>query len=320
MLAILAALFATLLHLAMIMLLAPMVSGIVAKLRARLQGRRGPPWHQPYLDLRRLLHKTTLIPENATELYQLWPYIAFGAITAAVLLIPSFCTGLITAPISDFISFIGLLALARAAVLLAGLETGFGFGAAGAARDVLFGIFSEAALLVVVLTFVLIAHSPTIDGVSVAFRDHQIGLSVSLGFALVALLSVALTETGRMPSDNPAGHLELAMVHEAMILEYSGRLLFLFQYAAMLRLTMWMTLIGAVFLPFGVGRAESLLSWPLGILLWGGKMVFLASTLAGFEIFNAKMRVFRVPEFLGLALLLGMLSSIFLFVAARLGV
>jgi formate hydrogenlyase subunit 4 len=263
--------------------------------------------------------KIPLVPDNASELYKIWPFVSFAAIGSIALLVPGFALNLLSAPLSDFITLIGLFALSRAAVMLAGLETGFGFGGAGAGRDALFSIFSEAALLVVVLVFVLIAGDPTVDGIATYFRFGQIGISVSLGFALAAMLAVALAETGRIPVDNPSGHLELGMVHEAMLLEYSGRYLALFQYAAALRLIIWFSLIGTVFLPFGMAQAGDFLSWPLGLLCWLAKLGALAVALALFEVSTAKMRVFRVPEFLGVALLLGLLSAIFLFVAGRLG-
>ncbi len=310
---------ATLVHAALVFAAAPLLMGVVVKFRARLLGRPGPPFVQPYRDLAKLLRKSPLVPDTATQAYTVWPYAAFAAIAVAALLAPGFALGLLTAPLSDFIVFIGLLALARAATMLAGLETGFGFGGAGAARDALFNIFAEAALLVLVLTFVLVAHDPTIDGIGTALRGGHIGISVSLGFAMAAMLAVALTETGRIPVDNPAGHLELAMVHEAMLLEYSGRYLALFHYTAMLRLMIWFSLLGTMFLPFGMAQAGVILTWPGGILLWAGKLAGFAAALALFEVSTAKMRVFRVPEFLGVAMLLGLLSAVFLFVAARIG-
>jgi len=319
MLYFLAALLATLLHAALVFAFAPLLLGGITKLRARLLGRRGPPLLQPYRLLTRLLRKTTLQPETTTHLYPVWSFAAFAALATSALLVPSFCTGLLTANLSDFITLIGLLALARAATLLAGLESGFGFGGAAAAREALFSVFAEAALLVILISFVLIAHAPTVDSIAEAFRTGHIGISVSLGFALAAILAVALTEAGRIPADNPAGHLELAMVHEAMLLEYSGRYLLLFEYAAMLRLLVWMNLIGTVFFPFGMARAGDLLSWPGGLLLWAIKLTAMATALALFEVSTAKMRVFRVPEFLGVAMLLGVLSGVFLFVASRVG-
>ncbi|MGO9816892.1 MAG: respiratory chain complex I subunit 1 family protein [Acidocella sp.] len=318
-LAFLLRLIATLLHVALTFALAPLVMGVVTTLRAWALGRRGPPVIQPYWDLYKLLRKATLVPDTATELFSAWPVACALSIAVAAMLVPGFCTGLLTAPLSDFITIMGLLALARAATMLGGLETGFGFGGAGAWREALYGVFAEGALLVVLLGFGLLAHGVTVDGIATAFASQHIGISVSLGFALVAMLAVALTETGRIPTDNPAGHLELAMVHEAMLLEYSGRNLLLLNYAAMLRLLLWMSLIGTIFLPFGMARATDILSWPGGLLLWLLKLGAMAVVLPVYEVSSAKMRVFRVPEFLGVAMLLGMLAGIFLFVAARIG-
>ena len=319
MLLFLARLLATLLHIALVFALAPLLAGIVARLRARLLGRRGPPVTQTYRNLLRLLRKTALVPETSTELYKIWPFAACAAMAGAAMLVPGFATGMLTAPLADFITLIGLLSLAKAATLLGGLETGFGFGGAGAARELLFSIFAEAALLVVLITFVLLAHAFNINDIASAFATGDVGISISLGFALVAMLAVALTETGRVPIDNPAGHLEVAMVHEALLLEYSGRFLALFEYAAMLRLMVWMSLIATVFFPFFMARAGDLLTWPLGLALWGAKLAVMAAALPVFEVSMAKMRVFRVPEFLGVAILLGVLAGVFLFVAARIG-
>ncbi|WBO58864.1 NADH-quinone oxidoreductase subunit H [Acidocella sp. MX-AZ03] len=149
------------------------------------------------------------------------------------------------------------------------------------------------------LAFALLARTTNIDGIANDFRAAHLGISVSLGFALAAMLAVALTEAGRIPTDNPSGHLELAMVHEAMALDYSGRLLALLDYAGVLRLLAWMNLIGTIFLPFGMARAGDVLSWPLGLVLWALKLAVMAVALCLFEVSRAKMRVFRVPEFLG---------------------
>jgi formate hydrogenlyase subunit 4 len=310
-------LIATLLHAALVFALAPLLMGVVSKFRARALGRRGPPFLMPYRHLYKLLRKTTLVPETATELFAIWPVAVFLSLATAAMLVPGFCTGLLTAPASDFITLIGLFAFARAATMLGGLEAGFGFGGAAAGREALYSVFAEAALLVVLLGFVLLSHSATVDGIATTFASAHIGISVSLGFALAALLAVALTETGRIPTDNPAGHLELAMVHEAMLLEYSGRFLLLLDYAAALRLLLWMDLIGTIFLPFGMASAGDVLSWPGGLLLWLIKLGAMAAVLSLFEISTAKMRVFRVPEFLGAAMLLAILAGVFLFVAEK---
>lgn len=308
-------LLATLLHAALVFAVAPLLMGVTVKCRAWALGRRGPPAVQPYRELYKLLRKTTLVPETATELFALWPAATFLATATAAVLVPGFCTGLLTAPLGDVITLVGLLAFARAAAMLGGLETGFGFGGAGVGRAILFGVFAEAALLVVLLGLVLLAHASTLDGMALAFAGGHTGMSVALGFALVALLAVALTGAAR----GPGGQNELAMVHKAMALEYSGRFLLLLDYAAMLRLLLWMDLIGTIFLPFGMARADAILSWPGGLLLWGIKLAGMAGALALYEVSRARLRLFRVPEFLGGAMLLGILAGVFLFVTLKAG-
>ena len=319
MLGLLLGLLATILHAAMLLALAPLLAGLAETLRARLAGRRGPAATQPYRALRKLLAKVPVVPDNASALYPLWPFVGLAAVAMAALLTPGFCFDMATARWSDLITFVGLLGLARAATLLAGLETGFGFGGAGAGRQALFSLFAEAALLLVVLALALIGHSPTIDGIGAALRGHPPGLSAALGLALAALLAVALAENGRLPADDPAGQRELAMVQNAMLLEYSGRFLALFQYAAMLRLAVWLSLLGAIFCPFGMAEAGAVLSWPLGILSWLVKLAVLVAALALFEVSAARLRVFRVPAFLAGAALLGFLAVAFLFIGRGLG-
>jgi len=305
---------ATLLHAALFLAAAPLLAGLVGRLRAAALGRPGPPWLQPYLHLRRLLAKAALAPETATDLFPAWPFAAFAATLAAGVIVPGFATGLLTAPLSDVIVILGLMALARAATVLAAMESGAAFGGAAAARAALFGAFAEGAALVALLSFALITGSTRVAAIAESLRATPPGLSVSLGFALVALLAVALTETGRLPADDPAGHSELGMVREGLTLEYSGRYLALFDYAAMLRLMLWMDLIGTMFCPFGMAEGAAPLSWPLGLLFWAGKLTVMAAALAAFEVSRATMRLSRVPEYLGFAMLLGVLASLFLFV------
>lgn len=310
---------ASLINAALLFGTAPLLIGLSASLRARLMGRPGPSPFQPYRDLRRLAAKSRLTPETASPLYHALPLAACAATGAAGLLLPGFASGALTADMSDLIGFLLLLALARAATMLAGLESGLAFGGAGAARAGVFGIFADAAMLAITLPLALLAHSANIDAMAVYFGSGAVGLSISLGFALAALLAVALTEAGRLPTDNPGGHLELAMVHEAMCLDYAGPDLALFTYTASLRLMIWASLISAIFMPFGMAHAAALASWPLGLILWAVKLLILVVALGLFEVGVAKMRVFRVPEFLGVAVLLGLLSALFLFVAARIG-
>ncbi|WP_137125334.1 respiratory chain complex I subunit 1 family protein [Roseomonas sp. HF4] len=310
---------AQLLHIALILAAAPVLTGVIRWLKARMMGRRGPHPLQPLRDLLKLLRKVPVLAENASAVSRVMPYVAAGAAIAAAALVPSFARGMALAPLADLLLVAGLLALGRVAMALAGMDVGTPFGGLGAAREMSFAALAEPALVVAALSLAILAGTTNLDAIAAGFRDGGLGLRVSLGLALVALLAVAVAENARIPVDNPATHLELTMVHEAMILEASGRHLALWDFAAMLRLTLWLALLVAVFLPVGQAPAGA---WPHlwipGLLAWVAKMAGLALALAAFESAIAKMRVFRVPEFLGAALLLGLLGAVLLFVSTRL--
>lgn len=311
-----AVLFAALgqvLHIALMLLAAPLLVGLIRLAKARLIGRTGPPLLLPYRDLARLLRKQPVVAPHATWLFGAAPAIGLAAVIVAAALVPAFATGLLLAPLSDLLVLAGLLALARVIAALAALDTGTAFGGIGASRDLSFAVFAEPALLLVAMTLALLAGSTLLDAIVVALRDQALGLRVSLGLCLIGLAAVAVAENARIPVDNPATHLELTMVHEALVLEYSGRHLALVEFNAALRLILWLSLIAALMFPFGIAAGP--LGWPLGILAWGVKLALLGLALAAFEVSIAKMRVFRVPEFLGAALLLTLLAAIFLFVS-----
>jgi formate hydrogenlyase subunit 4 len=308
-----------LLHIALVLAAAPLLTGVVRWLKARMMGRRGAHPIQPLRDLVKLLRKRPVLAENASAVSVAAPYLAVGAAAVAAALVPSFARGMAFAPLSDFILVAGLLALGRVAMALAGMDVGTAFGGLGASREMSFAALAEPALVVAALTLAILAGTTNLDAIAGAFREGGLGLRVSLALALVALLAVAVAENARIPVDNPATHLEVTMVHEAMILEASGRHLALWDYAAQLRLLLWLALLAAVFLPLGqapAGSAPHL--WVVGLLAWGVKMGGLALGLAAFESAIAKMRVFRVPEFLGAALLLGLLGAVLLFVSTGL--
>lgn len=311
-----AGLLAQLLHVALLLLLAPLLVGLVRFLKARLLGRRGPSPVQPWRDLRKLLRKRPVVAEHASVVTDAAPGLALAATLLAASLVPGFAARMLLAPMSDLLLIAGLLALARAAIALAGHDAGTGFGGLGAAREMSFAVFAEPALLVSALSFAILAGTTNLDQIGAVFRDGALGLRVSLGLAAVAMLAVALAENARIPVDNPSTHLELTMVHEAMLLEASGRHLALWDYQAALKLTLWLALVSAIFLPFGAAPAGSgPLAWLVGLLAWAAKMGVLCLALAFFENAVAKMRVFRVPEFLGAALLLALLAAALLFVS-----
>jgi formate hydrogenlyase subunit 4 len=304
------------LHVALMLAAATPLVGLVRRLKARLVGRVGPPVLQPWRDLRRLARKPPVLAENASALFRAAPLVSFAATMAAAALVPSFALGMASAPAADLLVIAGLLATARFAMALAAMDVGTAFGGIGASREMSFSAFAEPALLLVFLTLMLLAGSTNLDLISGLLRDGSLGLRVSLGLALVSTLAVALAENGRIPVDNPASHLELGMVHEAMVLEYSGTDLALIEATAALRLLLWFSLIAAIFVPFGIAPAGAgPVAWAIGLGAWAAKMLGLALALAVFETSLAKMRVFRVPEYLGIAVLLGLLAAVFLFVS-----
>lgn len=306
-------------HATLVLLLAPLLLGWVRWVKARLLGRRGASPLQPWRDIRKLLRKRPVLAEHATIVTRATPHAALAATLLAALLVPGFAAGMVLSPMADLVFLAGLLALARMALALAGWDAGNGFGAMGAGREMLFAPFAEAALLVSLLSLSVLAGGTALDAVSALFREGGQGIRVSLLFALLAILAVAVAENARVPVDNPATHLELTMVHEAMILEASGRHLALWEMQAAVKLLLWMALLLAVFLPFGTAPAGAgPLAWAGGLLLWAGKLMLLGTALAVFETGIAKMRVFRVPEFLGAALLLALLAAALLFVSTGL--
>jgi len=310
------ALLAQVLHVALMLATAPLLVGLLRWAKARLLGRVGPSPLQPWRSLQRLARKQPVLAENASWLFEAAPATVFAATLAAAALVPSFALGMATAPVADLLMLAGLLSLSRLALALAGMDVGTAFGGLGASRDMTFATFAEPGLLLVIFTLALLVGTTNLPVIAEALREGSLGLRLSLGLSLVAIIAIALAENGRIPVDSPATHLELTMVHEAMLLEYSGRYLALLEWAAALRLLLWLTLIGTIFFPFGAAPpGTSPLWWPIGLVVWAIKIGLMAGGLAVFESLIAKMRVFRVPEFLGIALLLGLLAAIFLFVS-----
>jgi formate hydrogenlyase subunit 4 len=303
----------------LVLLLAPGLTGLVRKLKARLQRRRGPPLLQPYRDLVKLARKEVVLAENASWLFRVVPYIVFAATWVAAALVPTFATGLVFSWTADLIAIVALLASARFFLALAGLDVGTSFGGIGSSREMMIATLAEPAMLLMVFTLALVAGSTQLSSVAAALIAPGVGLRVSLGLALVALVMVAIAENGRIPIDNPATHLELTMVHEAMVLEYSGRHLAMIELAASLKLLLYVSLIACVFLPWGIAApGAGIGAFPAALGLYAAKLVAGGTLLALFEVSIAKMRVFRVPEFLGAALMLALLATLLLFVSRTL--
>jgi formate hydrogenlyase subunit 4 len=296
--------------------LAPLLTGLVRTVKARLLRRRGPSVIQPYRDLLRLIRKESVIADNASWLFRAAPYLIFAATWLAMGLVPTFATGLPFSWSADLIAIVALLGGARFFQALAGMDIGTSFGGIGSSREVMIASLAEPAMLMVAFTLSLLAHSTQLSTISESLHYASVGLRISVAMVLIALILVALAENARIPVDNPATHLELTMVHEAMILEYSGRHLAMIELGAALKLLVYMSIIGAVFLPLGMAQAnDGLASQALGLAVYLAKMAVGGGLLAVFEVSVAKMRVFRVPEFLGAAFMLGFLATLLLFVS-----
>ena len=307
-----------LMQMTLVILIAPLLTGLVRAVKARLTRRRGPPLLQPYRDLARLVRKEAVVADSASWLFRTTPYVVLAATWVAAALIPTFATGLLFSWSADLIAIVALLGSARFFLALAGLDVGTSFGGLGASREAMFASLAEPAMIVIVFSLALIAGSTQLSTVAAAMTSG-VGLRVTLGMALIALVIVAIAENGRIPVDNPATHLELTMVHEAMILEYSGRHLAVIELASMLKLTLYVSLIVCVFVPLGIAIADAGVGDRLaGAAFYVAKLGVAGVLLGVFETSIAKMRVFRVPDFLGAALMLGFLGALLLFVSRTL--
>ncbi|WP_153116132.1 respiratory chain complex I subunit 1 family protein [Rhodocyclus tenuis] len=297
-----------LLELVIALALAPLLSGWVAVCRARLQKRCPPPPLLPYHTLLKLFRKDVLLAHNASSLFRVAPYIIFSCMALASAIVPTLSTELLFAPAADAIALVGLFALARVFIALAGMDVGTAFGSLGARREMLIGFLAEPALLMVFFTASIISGSTSLATIVGTLAHHEFVIYPSLAFAGVAFTMVSLAENGRVPVDNPSTHLELTMIHEAMILEYSGRHLALIEWAASLKLFAYSCLGIALFFPFGVAESTGPGALAVAGVFLVGKLAFGGFVLALIETLNAKMRVFRTPEFLGTAFLLAVLA------------
>jgi formate hydrogenlyase subunit 4 len=305
-------------HMLLVLALAPLLTGLVRKVKARLQGRRGPSSAQPYRDLVRLLRKDAVLASNASWLFRVTPYLVFTALWLAASLVPSLTSDLALGPAADLIALTALLGSARFFTALAGLDVGTSFGGIGASREMMIASLAEPAMLMVVFTVSLLIGSTSLATISQFIVLNPVGLRLSLAMAFIALTMVAIAETGRVPIDNPTTHLELTMVHEAMILEYSGRHLALMEVAGMLKLLLYLSLIICIFAPFGMAIGDAPLALAIGLSAYFVKVALGGVLLGVFETSIAKMRVFRVSEFLGGAFIVALLAILLLYVSRSL--
>jgi formate hydrogenlyase subunit 4 len=290
--------------------LAPLLTGWVNQWRAWLQNRSAPSFWQPYRMLHKLFNKESMVADHASRLFRVAPYVVFGCMTLACAIIPTLSTDLPLAPASDAIALVGLFALARVFISLAAMDIGTAFGTMGARREMLIGFLAEPALLMVLFSASLISKSTSLTTIVETLAHRELVIYPGLAFAGVAFAMVSLAENARVPVDNPATHLELTMIHEALILEYSGRHLALLEWAASLKLFAYSCIGLALFFPWGVAEADA----PLDMILALPALVFKLGVggflLALLETLSAKMRIFRVPEFLATAFLLAVIGML----------
>ena len=297
-----------LVHNALVLLAAPLLLGWVNQCRAMLQNRSGAGVLQPFRTLIKLFHKDAILAHNASPLFRATPYILFACMWLAAALVPVLATDLPLSPAVDVIALVGIFALARVFISLAAMDIGTAFGSLGARREMLVGFLAEPALLMVLFTASTISQSTSLTTIVETLAHKQFVLYPSMTFAAVAFIMVLLAENSRVPVDNPTTHLELTMIHEAMILEYSARHLALIEWASALKLLAYMTIGIALFLPWGIAASGDWQALPLALLLVFFKLLIGGAGLAVLEAVSAKMRIFRVPEFMGTAFLLAVLG------------
>jgi formate hydrogenlyase subunit 4 len=280
-------------------------------LKCWAQGRTTAGLLQPYRDLAKLFSKDVLLAENASWIFRFTPYLVFGTAVLAGAIVPILSTSLPLAPTADVIVIVALFAIARFFTALAGMDIGTAFGGMGSSREMMIASLAEPAMLMAIFTVSLANKSTSLAEIVQVTCSGGALLRPSIAFAFIAFVLIALAETGRVPVDNPSTHLELTMIHEAMILEYSGRHLALIEWAGMMKLFLFVSIGIAAFVPWGIGVSGGLASLPAAVLFMILKFGLAGIGIVYIETGLAKMRIFRVPEFLGAAFLmatLGMLS------------
>lgn len=294
--------------------LSPAFVGWIRMLKCWSQGRTSAGLFQPYRDISKLFSKDVVLAENASWIFRFTPYLVFGTAVLAGGIIPILSIDLPLAPTADVIVIVALFAIARFFTALAGMDIGTAFGGMGSSREMTIASLSEPAMLMAIFTVSLANKSTSLSQiVHVIYSGHSV-LRPSLAFAFLAFILITIAETGRIPVDNPATHLELTMIHEAMILEYSGRHLALVEWGGMMKLFLFMMLGIASFLPWGIAPKESFLALPASLIFMALKLSIAGIAIVLIETGLAKMRLFRSTEFLGAAFLLATLGMLSFFI------
>src|SRR5690242_20886430 len=306
----------TLAHAIVLIALSPAIVGLIRKVKARLQCRQGAGIFQPYADLRKLFRKQPIVSTTTSWIFTATPYILFASTLAAGLLVPVFVSRTPLAFAGNIIALVYLLALGTFFLILAGLDAGSAFGGMGSSREAIVASLTEPAMILSIFAIALTAGSTNLNTIvhKTALLEGIVTDPSPHLMALAALFIVAIAETGRVPVDNPATHLELTMIHEAMILEYSGRYLALVEWAAGLKLVVFLTLIANVFAPWGIATSLEPTALGVGLVTYLVKVSALAVLIGVIESMFAKLRLFRVTDLLGVAFILALLGLVFFYV------
>ena len=292
---------------------APLLAGVLRTIKARLVGRRGPGVLQPYADLAKLLRKEAVVSRHASWIFRVTPYVLVSTMLVAALLVPL----LLARPILDFAGLVLLMylfVLGTFFLALAGLDAGSAFGGMGSSRAVAVAALAEPTVIIAILALALRAETTNLGGIVERFtRDPLLAATPGHLLAFSALFIVMLAETGRLPVDNPATHLELTMIHEAMVLEYSGHYLALVEWASAMKLFLFMALLANLFFPWGMPSSQAPLAMAGGLLALATKLGVLTAGLAVAETVVAKLRLFRVPELLAGSFALAVFSVLSVF-------
>ncbi len=297
------------LQLLIVVTLSPVLTGMMRQIRAVLEGRAGPGIGQSWRDLRKLLRKQPVAPRGTSEVFRIAPLVMVATCLVVAAAAPFVTTASLLDPIADLFAVVALLTLGTVALALAGLDTGTAFGGMGASRETTIIALVEPTLLVAIFALSVPVGSTNLGAIVTSSLNDpaRVFSPVSL-LAAVALAVVIIAETGRLPVDNPSTHLELTMVHEAMVLEYSGPDLAMVELAASMRLTVFLGLLANLFVPWGIATSAQPLLVALAVLVFVMKVALLGGILAVGEVFMAKLRLFRVPELLAGSFVLGLLA------------
>ncbi|HNX47614.1 MAG TPA: NADH-quinone oxidoreductase subunit H [Methanomassiliicoccales archaeon] len=291
-----------------ILLSSPLLAGVIRKVKSWMQCRQGPSVLQPYRDIWKLLHKSTVVSKEASWLFLIIPYVCLGAMVCLAMMVPVFTTGP-SGGVGDMVAVIYILGLFRFMMVLGGLEGGSSFGGMGSSRELMISAIVEPTLLLSIFSVAAISGTTDLSAISAHFAGQGLsGISPTLFLASAAIFISLMAENSRVPFDNPATHLELTMVHEGMLLEYSGRELALMDMASYVRLTMFMVILSNVFFPWGIALGMEAGELALGVGSIALKLLVLAISVALVESVMAKMRLFRLPNLLTISFTLSLLA------------